>query len=255
MQDFYLFETMLVSNFNIFLLNYHLNRMLNSAKILKFETFILESNIAKLDSKFMQCNIVSQDSLDNLNLEKLQNIESLWFNIFDFMQLFKINITLDSKDYILRLILYKNGVLKYEISPINKIINNDIFISKNKQNHNNIFLYHKTSIRDMFADSLHFIKQNHCFDFIYFNKKNELTQGGRSNIILEFEVMESKNKFKSVYFTPSQSSGLLKGTMLKFLLDSNLCKEKILYKNDLLNAKNIYCCNALRGILRVELKG
>uniref|UniRef100_UPI004025D744 aminotransferase class IV n=1 Tax=Candidatus Scatousia sp. TaxID=3085663 RepID=UPI004025D744 len=55
------------------------------------------------------------------------------------------------------------------------------------------------------------------------------------------------------FYTPPLKCGLLNGVLRQNLLDSNVCVEKVLYKEDLLNANSIYCINSVRGIKRVEL--
>ena len=50
-------------------------------------------------------------------------------------------------------------------------------------------------------------------------------------------------------------SGLLPGIYRNKLLSKfpKIFKEKILYTEDLLNAKKIFICNSVRGIIRVQL--
>ncbi|EAJ0465703.1 bifunctional aminodeoxychorismate synthase component I/aminotransferase, partial [Campylobacter coli] len=67
----------------------------------------------------------------------------------------------------------------------------------------------------------------------------------RSNIIIK------KDK---VLYTPTLQSGLLNGIYRQFLLDLGLIKEKKLFKEDLLNADEIYCINSVRGLQKVSVK-
>ncbi|EAJ0683990.1 hypothetical protein DUY33_08190, partial [Campylobacter coli] len=54
--------------------------------------------------------------------------------------------------------------------------------------------------------------------------------------------------------TPTLQSGLLNGIYRQFLLDLGLIKEKKLFKEDLLNADEIYCINSVRGLQKVSVK-
>lgn len=80
------------------------------------------------------------------------------------------------------------------------------------------------------------------FDEIYFNEREELTEGARSNIILQID---------GKLYTPPVKCGILNGIYRQKLL--NKCEEKILYKKDLERAEKIFCVNSVRGIIEVEL--
>ncbi|MWV61955.1 hypothetical protein DCO58_06815 [Helicobacter saguini] len=241
-----IFETMLVSNNKIFILNHHLHRMLKSAEILNFNTFNLLSKFKIFFDSSFSYFVNKNIKLTSLTLDKFKKIDNLWFNFQDFSKMLGLeSMELDNKNYILKLILKCDGNLIYEVLQLNKFANSNIIISKNIINSNNIFLYHKTTNRNIFKDSVGDIQLNKCFDYIYFNEKHELTQGSRSNIII---------KFNGSYLTPNVKSGLLRGTLSKLLLDSKICKETIIYMEDLLNAEKIFCVNSVRGILQVNLQ-
>ena len=109
-------------------------------------------------------------------------------------------------------------------------------------NSHNEFMYHKTTYRPWYCDSSQKIKQNEVFDEIYFNEREELTEGARSNIILQID---------GKLYTPPVKCGILNGIYRQKLL--NKCEEKILYKKDLERAEKIFCVNSVRGIIEVEL--
>ncbi|MBK1994151.1 aminotransferase class IV, partial [Campylobacter novaezeelandiae] len=56
-----------------------------------------------------------------------------------------------------------------------------------------------------------------------------------------------------IFYTPTLKSGLLNGIYRKILLDLKMIKEKKLFKEDLINADEIYCINSVRGLKRVVL--
>jgi len=88
------------------------------------------------------------------------------------------------------------------------------------------------------------IKFGMIFDEIFFNEKSELTEGARSNIVLQID---------GELFTPPVKCGLLKGILRKKMINERKIKEKILYLADLKSAEKILCVNSVRGIVEVAL--
>lgn len=148
------------------------------------------------------------------------------------------------QDGILRILLNKDGSYETEYKPLEKACTNQVRISDIILDSKNEFVRHKTTYRPWFEESYKQIRNDKVYDEIYFNERGELCEGARCNILLE-----QNGKF----YTPPLSCGLLNGTMRENLLASRVCIEKILYKDDLLNAENIYCINSVRGIKQVEL--
>lgn len=153
------------------------------------------------------------------------------------------NIKFD-KDGIYRILLSKNGNFELQFYPLNKIITNKISISNKIVNSKDVFLQYKTTYRPYYEETLSKINAQEIFDEIFFNEKGELTEGARSNIVLEIG---------NNLYTPPISCGLLAGTFRETLLKNNQIHEKILYKSDLYNANKIYCINSVRGMRLVQL--
>lgn len=143
------------------------------------------------------------------------------------------------KDGILRILFREN--FEFEYKPLLAPTTNKITISPIKIDSNNKFIYHKTTYRPWFYDSYKKISKGEIYDEIFFNEKNELTEGARSNIILQID---------GKLYTPPVSCGLLDGIYKKQLTNVT---EKILYKSDLLNANKIFCVNSVRGMVEVHL--
>lgn len=148
------------------------------------------------------------------------------------------------QDGILRILLNKNGELSYEYKDLTYSQTNKIAISPIIISSKNNLMYHKTTFRPWFYESYAKIKNGEIYDEIFFNENNELTEGARSNIIV---------KINSNYYTPPLCCGLLNGIYKQKLINEGFCKEKILYKKDLLNCEKIFCINSVRGIVEVEL--
>ena len=143
-----------------------------------------------------------------------------------------------------RILLSKNGNFRVEFKPLKEIKTDKVVISDKIVNSSDVFLYHKTTFRPYYNESFEKIKNNEIYDEIFFNEKGELTEGSRSNVIVNLG---------GVLYTPPISCGLLNGTFRQKMLKDGKCEEKILFKKDLLDAQNIYCVNSVRGMREVFL--
>lgn len=149
------------------------------------------------------------------------------------------------KDCILRILLDKQGDFETQVLPLDELKSNKIEVSKSPINSKEKMLYHKTTYRPWYEASMKKIKAGEIFDEIFFNEKGELTEGARSNIVLQIN---------GELFTSSVECGLLNGVMRQELLNQNKIKEKVLYLEDLQKAEKIFCVNSVRGIVEVLVK-
>lgn len=108
----------------------------------------------------------------------------------------------------------------------------------------NSFLYHKTSYRPWYEKSFEKIRSGEIYDEIFFNEKDELTEGARTNIVLQLD---------GKLYTPKLSCGLLNGILREKLIKEKKVFERVLHRNDLKNAQKIFCINSVRGITEVTL--
>ncbi len=172
------------------------------------------------------------------HLERLKNSANFFNYEFD-ESLYDLKSV---QDGIMRLVLQQNGQYDIEYKKLKENKTTKIKFSDKILNSSNLFLYHKTDYRPWYQDTMNKIKNGELYDEVYFNEKGELTEGGRSNIVI---------KKDGELYTPPISSGLLNGVYRQSILDK--LKEKILYKNDVINADKIYCINSVRGIVEVKL--
>lgn len=147
-------------------------------------------------------------------------------------------------DCMLRLLLNNEGIFDTQMMPVGELKSNHIVVSGIPVDSNETLLYHKTTHRPWYQQSMEKIKSGEIFDEIFFNEKGELTEGSRSNIVLQFG---------DELFTPPVECGLLNGVLRQKLLDEGKIKEKILYREDLENANKIFCINSVRDMVEVEL--
>ena len=174
------------------------------------------------------------------HLERLKKSADFFgFNFNEALKTFK-----PKQDGMLRILLDKKGDFETFYLSINEAKTDKITISDTIINSENTFLYHKTTNRKWYEKSFEKIKNNEIYDEIFFNEKDELTEGARTNIVIETE---------EGLFTPPVQCGLLNGVLRQKLINENKIKEKILYKKDLVNAKKIYCINSVRGMKEVKL--
>lgn len=107
-------------------------------------------------------------------------------------------------------------------------------------------LAHKTSLRQAYDEGWQRAEAVGAFDSLFFNERDELTEGGRSNVFV---------RIGGRWLTPPLSSGLLPGVMRAVLLDDPAwaAQEQPISRQDLRNAEQVCLCNSLRGVIPVQL--
>ncbi|HWT38643.1 MAG TPA: aminodeoxychorismate synthase component I [Paraburkholderia sp.] len=107
-------------------------------------------------------------------------------------------------------------------------------------------LLHKTTRRAEYDRGWREAESHDAFDTLFFNERGELTEGGRSNVFVKLEGR---------WWTPPLSSGVLPGVMRGVLLDDPGMQagERVLTRDDVLNAEALMLCNALRGALPARI--
>ncbi|MDB5768116.1 MAG: pabB [Collimonas fungivorans] len=109
-----------------------------------------------------------------------------------------------------------------------------------------LFLRHKTTIRQRYDQAWQQAQQLGAFDMLFFNSEGELTEGGRSSIFV---------KLDGRWYTPPLRAGLLPGVMRSVVLNDAAwnASERSLSMGDLLAAEQVMVCNALRGTMPATL--
>lgn len=144
-KPFEIFETMLLKDSKIFLLDEHLNRLQQSAEYFLF----------KFDKK---------------------SIEE---------QLEKIIKNIDAKSYRLRISLNKFGKLSHSILILSQLSKNiDVIVSANRITSKNKFQYFKTTNRVLYNREHKKYSDKGFFDVIYLNESNEIAEGAITNILV-----------------------------------------------------------------------
>ncbi|MFB1051324.1 aminodeoxychorismate synthase component I [Paraliobacillus sp. JSM ZJ581] len=107
----------------------------------------------------------------------------------------------------------------------------------------NVFHYHKTTNRSIYQK--HVSASSGAFSTLLWNEKGEITEFTFGNIVVEID---------GDFFTPPITSGVLPGTYREYLLKHNRIKERIIMKNELIDADKLWFINGLRGWVSVQLK-
>jgi len=152
-----------------------------------------------------------------------------------------------AKPHRLRLELSHDGKVKLqsgELSPLPAIVN--VFIAAHRSDSHDLFLRHKSSVREYYDQAWKEAEQRGGFDMLFFNEHDQLTEGGRSNVFVELDGR---------WLTPPLSAGALPGVMRSVLLqDPQLnATERQISRAELLRATRLIVCNALRGAVNAEL--
>lgn len=149
---------------------------------------------------------------------------------------------INEKTAIMRVLLGKEGRFEVSFREFDAPKSFKIAVSGEKVCTKEPLLRHKTTYRLHFEAAFEKIKNGEIYDEIFFNENGELTEGARSNIVIE------KGR---EFFTPPVECGLLNGIFRQELLKSGKCKEKILKMSDLESADAIFCVNSVRGMVKV----
>ena len=140
--------------------------------------------------------------------------------------------------------VYKNGKIYVHLSKLNYKKNYRIGISNIKTDYNNIFLYYKTSNREIYQSEFEKYK-NHFDEVIFLNKDGYITEGSFTNIII---------KKNGLFYTPSIAAGLLDGILRKKIIKKWKIQEKNINLEELKNADQIFLVNSVRGIIKAQME-
>ena len=123
-----------------------------------------------------------------------------------------------------------NLILKHNDQPIRLRLASDAMDVQSP------FVYHKTTIRNQYlTDSL---LRKGVDDLLFWNENGEITETSIYNIVVSMD---------NHYFTPPVACGLLPGTMRQSLLDAGTLKERVILKEELSSATELFVINSVRG--------
>ncbi|KAF9584473.1 hypothetical protein BGW38_006343 [Lunasporangiospora selenospora] len=223
MSNIQLLETILYDpKEGVFLGDFHWERMINSAKE-------LAAFLASDQEKFLQDLIPTRSELAyklegairNAGIEKRQR---------------------------LRVLLDFDGAVSIQSShlpsEIGKLSDSTILVLLDTMpiNKNNVFLHHKTTERETYNEARKRAglgppggpaEPNVPYDVIMYNEDGEVTEGTIFNLAVE---LMNEDTGKLEWITPPESSGLLRGTYRRKLLEEGAIQEGVITLEDLKKA-------------------
>ena len=145
--------------------------------------------------------------------------------------------------YRLRLTLQQDGIVEVQsnaLPPLSGPVR--VLLAEQRTIPEDIFLRHKTTVRDRYDAAWRTAEAQGAFDMLFFNTRGELTEGGRSSVFV---------KLQGRWHTPPLTAGVLPGVMRAVILEDPAWSpsERTLTLDDLRGAEQVVVCNALRGAL------
>ena len=136
------------------------------------------------------------------------------------------------------------GIVSAVLQPLNLPVK--LLLSDQTVQSQDLWLRHKTTIRERYDRAWQQAESVGAFDMLFFNEAGLLTEGGRSNVLVEIEGR---------WLTPPLAAGILPGVMRTRLLADPAwaITERHISRSELLSATQIMVCNALRGIIPAQL--
>jgi para-aminobenzoate synthetase/4-amino-4-deoxychorismate lyase len=130
---------------------------------------------------------------------------------------------------------------KFEPQTPNKAL--IICLAKKPIHSGNVFLYHKTTQRQLYDSALKDFPEYD--DILLYNEHDELTEFTVGNLVVEIGGR---------LLTPPRSCGLLPGTFRAQLLESGHVKERVIRVEELKDCTKIFLVNSVRKWQNAEIK-
>jgi len=146
----------------------------------------------------------------------------------------------------LRLLVNKQGEIQVTTADHvagNQTRPNRVVLAHEPVDENDVFLYHKTTERSCYQSFSD--RYPDYDDVLLYNHRGEITESLIANLVIEIDGKK---------FTPPVESGLLAGTYRQHLLESQQVTEKVISRQDLVHADQIYLTNSVRKIWSVHLE-
>ena len=151
--------------------------------------------------------------------------------------------SLEARDHKVRLLLDPRGRVRLEAAPLKRLaIPQRVALADFPVEPDNPFLRHKTTHRRVYDSARR--SHPHLDDVILWNRRGELTESTRANLVL-FLGGEP--------VTPAAASGLLPGVLRAELLEASNLREQALPVELLARADGLLLINAVRGAVPARL--
>ncbi|MGU3577135.1 aminotransferase class IV family protein [Brucellaceae bacterium C25G] len=147
-----------------------------------------------------------------------------------------------------RLTLDPEGVIDVETSPFEPLSPQTVWrlgIAKTKLMHGDPLLQYKSTRRDLYIAAREEFSRDEVDEVLLFNDLGQLCEGTITTIFLDIGDKSC--------VTPALSCGLLAGVLREELLRNKIVREAVLSIDDVMNARQIFVGNSLRGMIKAEL--
>jgi para-aminobenzoate synthetase/4-amino-4-deoxychorismate lyase len=147
----------------------------------------------------------------------------------------------------IRMTLDRSGNFAWRIEPLQPLTGTPrVCYSRRLVNSRDRFLFHKTTHRAVYDSELSEARHRGYFDVLFENERGEITEGARSNIVIQRGDR---------YVTPPTASGVLAGTCRAYLLEEQPLRilEELVHREDIDRADRVFLCNALYGMVEVKI--
>ncbi len=186
----------------------------------------------------------------DLHLERLQE-SALYFDIPVKIEKLRKHLIAQSHKFgkesrRVRLTITSTGLYYVQSVPLEELPSGiRVCFSPHRTDSSNRFLFHKTTNRTLYDTELDRAREGGFFDCIFLNEHDEVTEGAITNLFI---------RHNGKYFTPPIDCGVLDGVFRRHLLRSRIIplQERVLTERDVREADEIYLCNSVRGIIKVD---
>ncbi len=215
---FHLIETMRVQAGDIFEKSRHISRLMNSAK--HFGISVCEDSILAEMQLALERPPASKNGRAGGDA------------------LSKMRMTVDADG---KIAVRISSLVKPPAAPLM------VGVARNLIESTDVMRQHKTSRRSLYDRASKLASQLGLADILFMNERGEVAEGAISTIFI---------KAADGWYTPPLESGVLPGVLRAAMLEVDMpgLEEKILYRQDLVNADALYIGNALRGLRKVEIQ-
>lgn len=144
-----------------------------------------------------------------------------------------------------RLLLSRTGEIACEAAPIGAESGGKeltVTFARRTADSADPFLYHKTTSRSLYAEEA--ALRPDCADVLFINERGEVTEGTISNIVA---------RIGGELVTPPLCCGLLPGVFREELLENGEIRERVICREELETAEEIFLVNSVRKWRRVQL--
>ncbi len=144
-----------------------------------------------------------------------------------------------------RLLVSESGTVDVQWSPLGDAAAGTVklILARDQTDPEDVFLYHKTTRRDVYDRGTKAAKAAGFFDAVYLNARGEITECSIFNFVVEIDEK---------LYTPPLDSGLLPGIWRARMLADGEVTERVLTLDDLRSATRVIVGNSVRGAIEVD---